>query len=150
MSCEKLKQVLEAAPGNKCFTTVTNAKERGKRFSFENKNKKSICRVHVDGCFITDNSIKKCDYLFFVNEIHKYYLIELKGVHVSEAVEQIVSTYHIINEKIKSNAQNYKGVIVSSSVPSATQQKFRKLQEQCLKELGLKIIKTHILHVEKI
>jgi len=46
--------------------------------------------------------------------------------------------------------KNIKGVIVSSSVPSATEQRFRKLQERCFREKRLKIIKTHIQHTEKI
>jgi hypothetical protein len=150
MSCEKLKQVLEVKPDNNCFAVATSAKEGAKKFSFLNRSNKNICRVHVDDCLITDKSIKKCDYLFKVNEDQLYYLVELKGTDVDNAIQQIISTYDIVNEKIKSDAQNFKGVIVSSSVPSATEQRFRKLQERCFKEKRLKIIKTHIQHTEKI
>jgi hypothetical protein len=150
MSCEKLKQTLEIAPDNKCFATASSAKEGGKKFSFLNNSNKSICHVHIDNCLITDKTIKKCDYFFSVKEDHSYYLVEFKGIAVDEAIQQIISTYEIINEKIKSDAQNFKGIIISSSVPSATEQRFRKLQERCFKEKRLKIIKTHIQHREKI
>jgi hypothetical protein len=150
MSCEKLKQVLEAKTDNNCFAAATSAKEGGKKFSFLNRSNKNICRVHVDDCLITDKTIKKCDYFFAVNEDQSYYLVEFKGIAVDEAILQIISTYEIVNEKIKSDARNFKGVIVSSSVPSATEQRFRKLQERCFREKRLKIIKTHIQHTEKV
>lgn len=150
MSCVKLKQVLEVEPDNNCFETATSAREGGKRFSFLNITRKTICRVHIDDCLITDKTVKKCDYLFNVNEDNLYYLVEFKGVAVDEAVRQIISTYEIVNEKIKQDAQNFKGVIVSSSVPAGTEQKFRRLQERCFKEKRLKITKTHIQHTEKI
>ena len=150
MSCEKLKQTLEVTSDNGCFATATSAKEGGKKFSFYNRSNKSICRVHIDDCLITDKTIKKCDYFFSVKEDESYFLVEFKGIAVDEAIQQILSTYEIVNEKIKSDAQNFKGVIVSSSVPSATEQRFRKLQERCFKEKRLKIIKTHIKHTEKV
>jgi hypothetical protein len=150
MSCVKLKQVLEVEPDNNCFDAATSASEGGKRFSFLNINRKAICRVHIDDCLITNKKVKKCDYLFNVSEDNLYYLVEFKGLAVDEAVLQIISTYEIVNEKIKQDAQNFKGVIVSSSVPAGTEQKFRTLQEKCFKEKRLKITKTHIQHTEKV
>lgn len=148
MCCAAL-QVLLAADDRDCFDPSHAAHEGGKRFSFYNPGGKNICRVKVDDCLIT-GAEKRCDYLFKVCEMGKYYLVEFKGVNVEDGVAQIVNTYKTVNQKIQTIPQNYSGVIVSSSVPSATQQRFRKLQEDCYRQLQLKIRKTHRQHEERI
>lgn len=150
MSCIEFKEILKAEEkDDKCFDNSPVAKEGGKRFAFNNTTNKTICRVKIDNCLITDQQ-KKCDFLFKVIESGKYYLIELKGVNIDEGVEQIVSTFDTVNRKIKAIPQDYAGIIVSSSVPSSAQQKFRKLQEKCYREKKLLIRKTHFQHTEKI
>ena len=150
MNCDELKEKLDAIPEEDCFSISTSESEGGKKFSFINPDRKSICRVHVDNCLIKDKSTKKCDYLFSVKEDSLFYLVEFKGINVHEAIEQILSTYEIINKKVQQQAHHFRGIVVSSSVPSATEQKFRKLQEKCFREKRLKITKTHIQHFEKI
>lgn len=149
MCCAELKVVLAAADDAICFDHSHAAHEGGKRFVFVHAGDKSICRVKVDGCLIT-GSEKRCDYLFKVCEAERYYLVEFKGVRIEDGVEQIVNTYTIINKKIRTAPKHYSGIIVSSSVPSATQQRFRKLQEDCYRKLKLKIRKTHRQHEERI
>ncbi len=77
-------------------------------------------------------------------------MVEFKGTAVDDAIEQIISTYEIINNKIQKHPQNYLGVIVSSGVPAGTEQKFRRLKEKCYKEKHLKVTKAHFWHMEKI
>ena len=149
MSCIELLIVLEAESKDNCFDNSPVAKEGGKRFAFYNSSNKTICRVRVDNCLITDQQ-KKCDFLFKIFEPGKYYLVELKGVNISEGVQQIINTFDIVNRKINTVPENYLGIIVSSSVPSAAQQKFRKLQEKCYRDKKLLIKKTHFQHIERI
>jgi hypothetical protein len=148
MSCVDLQKVLNIPGKDDCFSKSSSAKEKGKKFIFQNLLNKSICRVKIDDCLITNPELKKCDFLFKVLENNKYYLVELKGVAVIDAVAQILSTYHIINIKIQTKPENYKGIVVSSSVPSATEQRFRRLQDKCYRENRLAITKTHVLHSE--
>lgn len=62
MGCENLQTILN---GNAiCFSRSTSAIENGKKFIFNNPNKKAVCRVRVDDCLIKDKTIKKCDFLF--------------------------------------------------------------------------------------
>lgn len=150
MSCTALQQILEVPDKNDCFSNSSSANENGKKFAVENRAGRNICRVRVDDCLITSREIKKCDYLFAVIETSRYYLVELKGTAVADAVAQIVSTFDIVNRKIRETPQNYKGVIVSSAVPSATEQRFRKLQDKCFRDKKLRIVKTHIQHTERI
>jgi hypothetical protein len=149
MPCVELKKTLQAENKNDCFDNSHVAKEHGKRFSFNNTTNKSICRVRIDNCFITGLE-KRCDFFFKIETPVKYYLVELKGVKVDEGIKQIISTYENVNSKIKALPQDYTGVIVSSSVPKATDQRFRKLQDKCLREKKLKIRKTHLQHIEPI
>jgi hypothetical protein len=150
MPCTILQQLLAAPDKNACFSLSSSAQEHGKKFRFDNQSGKAICRVKVDGCLITSQETKKCDYLFSVSEGNKYYLIELKGVAVDDAVVQIIRTFDIVNSKIKAEPEHYKGIIVSSAVPSATEQRFRRLQDKCYREKRLKITKTHIQHIERV
>jgi hypothetical protein len=149
MSCFELRSTLEADGKNDCFDNSPVAKEGGKRFAFANTSRKTICRVRVDNCLIADNQ-KKCDFLFKVLEVEKYYLVELKGVNVEDGIQQIISTYNIVNRKIKASPDNFNGIIVSSSIPASAHQRFRKLQEKCYRDTKILIKKKHIEHIEPI
>jgi hypothetical protein len=107
-----------------------------------------VCRVQVDKCLITSLATQKCDFLFKACGPDRYFLVELKGSKIMDAVRQIVRTYDIVSPKIKKSPRQYKGVIVSSSVPVATQQGFRRLQDKYLREKQLLITKTHVQHTE--
>ncbi len=150
MSCADLKKLLKVSDKDDCFSNSSSAREKGKKFVFNNRERKSICRVKVDDCLISNTNVKKCDYLFSVHENDRYYLIELKGLDIMVAIKQILSTYNIVNKQLKKEPENYKGIIVSSVVPISTQQKFRYLQEKYLRENKLRIVKTHIHHIETV
>ena len=139
MCREALITALGADDKAECFDNSTTAKEKGKEFRLENKSKKTICRVKVDGCLIDDKRTKRCDYLFRICETEKYFLVELKGnSSLSDAVIQISRTFDFINERLKLSPQYFEGVIVASKVPRANL-KFRKVQEKCYRDKKLKI-----------
>jgi hypothetical protein len=86
MTCDNLKTLLSG--DDNCFSNASSAIENGKKFILRNPNNKTVCRVRVDDCLVTDKTIKKCDYLFQVNG-SKFYLVELKGKSIDDAVAQI-------------------------------------------------------------
>lgn len=139
MRCIELKQILDS--GNlhaNCFSVSSVATENGKRFELDNRTNADICKVRVDGCLITDNDVRKCDFFFEVGGITKsYFLVELKGVDLNSAVKQIESTYDLLNAKLRVSVENFKGIIVASAVPAAANQTFRKLQEKLFRSKGL-------------
>ncbi|MES2418316.1 MAG: hypothetical protein V4541_09015 [Bacteroidota bacterium] len=147
MACDNLKTSLNGEPA--CFSSSSSATENGKRFSFQNPNRKPICKVHVDDCLIKDHAVKKCDYLFEIDE-SQYYLVELKGVEIETAIEQILSTYEIVNKLIKTSVANYTGIVVSSAVPKAANQKFKNLQEKTYRDKKLIIKRKQIRYEERI
>ena len=141
--CEQLIQALKAEKQANCFDNKTVAKEQGKEFRVENQSRKMICQVRIDGCLIKSQKTKKCDFLFKICETEQYFLVELKGAEVSTAVAQIVVTFNALQRKLKANPQQFQGVIVSSSVPRAAEQRFRRLTEKCLREKKLHLQKVH-------
>lgn len=141
MCREKLIHALDAKKKSACFDNSTVAKEKGKEFRLQNKSKKTVCRVHIDSCLIQDKRSKRCDYLFKVCETEHYFLVELKGGEVDKAIEQIISTFDFISKKLKLSPEHYEGIIVSSGIPRAAEQKFRTLKEKCFREKKLRIQK---------
>lgn len=102
--------------------------ENGKKFIFENTDRKQIQVCRVDGCLLGDG-IKKCDYLFFIDckEPQRIILVELKGVDHVKAVEQIVSAAE--NLDLKSHNVEIHSYVIGSSSPKTT----TKLQKALLK-----------------
>lgn len=141
MSCIELKQILD--PKNLhagCFSHSSVASENGKRFVLENRSNADICKVKIDGCLITDNAVRKCDFFFEVRGASKsYFLVELKGVDLNSAVKQIESTYDLLNANLMVSAENFTGVIVASAVPGSANLKFRTLQDKLFRSKGLRL-----------
>jgi hypothetical protein len=125
-----LKASLGHADDSKCFSNSTVAEENKKKFLLENPQKKNICKVKVDDCLITSQTVNKCDYMFEItDDPNRYIFVELKGADVIKAVTQIVSTYEALKQPLALNPQNSSGVIVSSAVPGSDF-KFRQLAQR--------------------
>ena len=148
MSCTDLRETLN---GNaECFSNASSASENGKKFILKNVSGKSICRVRVDDCLITDQKSKKCDFLFNIKENSRYFLVELKGVDLDTAVKQIESTFDHVNQKIKQPPVNYIGIIVSSAVPRASTLKFQNLQDKLYRAKKLLVKRKSLVYEEKV
>ncbi|MGD1892811.1 MAG: hypothetical protein ACFB15_19775 [Cyclobacteriaceae bacterium] len=137
MCRKQLIEALKASKKSECFDNSTVAEENGKKFHLENKSKKTICRVKVDGCLIDNQRTKRCDYWFKICETEQHFLVELKGTDVSKAVEQIISTFDFVNRKLELSPERFEGIIVSSAVPKA-EQKFRALKVKIPKRKRIK------------
>lgn len=133
-----------------CYSNESAAHENGKKFVLNNISKKSICKIRVDDCLIKDKQIRKCDFFFSVNEDRKFYLVELKGQSIIDAVEQIKSTFNIVNSKLKEDAKNYTGIVVSSAGPKAADQKFKTLQQKIYKDQKLMIKRKQMHYMENV
>lgn len=72
--------------------------EKGKTYIAQNENQKKVLGFKVDGGYIKENEVRKCDYALIVNE-EICYLIELKGTDISSACEQLLKTIELVTEK---------------------------------------------------
>ena len=141
MCCNQLIKILGATDSEGCFDNSNVAKENGKEFRINTK--KTLCRIKNDGCLTTSNTENKCDYIFKVCETSEILLVELKGGDFATALDQIIASYKKIYSKLIAGHPAYKGYIISSSVPAAAEQKFRKLKEKCKKDHNLIVDKKH-------
>ena len=134
-----------------CTTSQTtpNAKEKGREYRFQNKSRKQVCQIKIDGCYITSQE-KKCDFLYIVGECEDWYFIELKGSHLLKAVEQITQTLDYFNSYVMGRV--FARIVVTKvSHPKSIENdaRIRNLRKR-LKELGGDLIYTSRLYEEVI
>ncbi len=132
---------------NDCFENKTSAAEKQRKFRIERVSKpdETFCRIKVDGCFIIDNNSKKCDYIFVRCENHDMYYVELKGLDIDTAYQQIITT---IQQHFNAEKSQIHGFIITSKGIPSSNAKRRKMEEEFVKKYGkkLKFEKSPCIH----
>lgn len=75
-----------------CIEQKTVAKENKRTFQLVVNNDTFVRRVQIDGCWFSDNSSKKIDFLFLVSTAPQQqvvYFVELKGSRYKDALRQL-------------------------------------------------------------
>ncbi|OQX98215.1 MAG: hypothetical protein B6I24_05955 [Bacteroidetes bacterium 4572_128] len=109
-------------------------KEKQSKFTIKNYGEKTIYKITVDGGFIKENNIKKCDFVFIVCEKNDFYFLELKGANIRKAYEQIKSTIDFFIKKIeKIEKKNIFAIIVCSKKVTNVDLINKKLKRNFLK-----------------
>lgn len=67
----------------------------------ENRARKSLVCLRVDGCLINTIQVKKCDYLLLVCSDNIANFIELKGTDIKTAIEQLASSVRLTIEQLQ-------------------------------------------------
>ncbi|MDR0707596.1 MAG: hypothetical protein LBF60_06950 [Treponema sp.] len=80
-------------------------KEKRTEITFYNGSKETVAKISIDGCVITDNTVKKCDYLLLCVKIKKAVFVEMKGNKVETAIKQLSAT--LDNEMVKTPLAQY-------------------------------------------
>lgn len=73
--------------------------ENKRQYRLNNETHRLVCVVEIDGCVLTSQTTKKCDYLITVCHSNTTYFVELKGKHLIEGVEQITQTLNEFENK---------------------------------------------------
>jgi hypothetical protein len=103
--------------------------EKRSKITFLNKNKEQILKIRVDGCAIDDNKTLRCDYVLVrSNEVEVY--IELKGSHVSRAIEQIKSTIKLLSDSPKESKKHCFVVSTRNLLTTGDQQMKKRFDRQ--------------------
>jgi hypothetical protein len=105
--------------------------------TFYNPSGETAAKIRIDGCVITGNAVKKCDYLLLCGKIKKAIFVELKGNKVMAAIEQLSAT--LDNEIIKVPLALYEkrayavvtGSLIHLSNIQNMQDRFNKQHHQC-------------------
>ena len=93
-------------------------KEKKSKIVLLNPQKKLYHEVKVDGDLyaVTETQEKKCDYLELGKETSDVFFIELKGVDIDTAYEQLLSSAKNINV---GNVNKKVAIVVSPHIPKA-------------------------------
>jgi hypothetical protein len=147
MSCESIKQLLDPQGTQvHCFSNSTVAEENKRKFVINKPANLAVCKVKVDGCLISEQHIRKCDYLFEVaTDPKEYLLVELKGSDLNGAVEQLLSTYDRLASQINARPEQFRAFVVSSVVPKSNSA-FRTNQQRLMKNRKLHLERGSIQH----
>ena len=107
-------------------------KEKKSKIVLLNPQKKLYHEVKVDGDLyaVTETQEKKCDYLELGKETSDVFFIELKGVDIDTAYEQLLSSAKNINV---GNVNKKVAIVVSPHIPKANV-KFQKYVKLCKKQ----------------
>jgi hypothetical protein len=123
--------------------TLIVCKERQSIITFHNITKETVEKIRVDGRLISDNTVKKCDYLLLCAKIKKAILVELKGNKVKAAIEQLSATLN--NETIKTPLTQYKKKAYAVVAGDPLLARYQKVQDQFSKRHGgctLKVVRS--------
>lgn len=148
MICDKLSECVETQfssrgelkCGNKnnCIKssdnrTLIKCEERRKKYVLENTQREHVIAYLMDGgIVVNDKTVPsgtcKCDYLFVYGEsIRDAILIELKGLDIRHAIEQIEKTCDLYNEFLKTCSHVYARIITSAVPKLQATPEYRKL-----------------------
>ena len=106
-------------------------KEKKSKITLLNPNNKLYHEVKVDGNLyaITETQERKCDYLELGKETADAFFVELKGIDIDSAYEQLLSSVHNINV---GNVKKKVALAVTPHIPKANV-KFQKYKKLCYK-----------------
>ena len=96
--------------------SYAKAEERGKSIIFRNDNNNEVACYRVDGGIVGPDTCKCDNLLLFIDEKQAIF-IELKGVNVTHALEQIKNAVKLLGEDL-SNFDWHGRVIASSGIPN--------------------------------
>jgi hypothetical protein len=127
----------------KCREFVDNrvyivCEENRTKITFRNSARETVAKIRIDGCVITDNAAKKCDYLLLCAGIRKAVFVELKGNKVIMAIEQLSATLdnEIIKEPLVQYEKSAYAVVTGNPIPLSKIQNiqagFYKRHHQCI------------------
>ena len=157
MICKKLKECYECERNGSRIKKCENnnhdncvkvfadrpkikCEEKGKKYTLENTNKNHVISYKIDdGVIVKDKSvsdeIRKCDYGFFIDK-ETAILIELKGCHSKDAIEQIGQTLTLFKGFLKEFSHVYARIIVASNAPKKMNPKRLELEKRLRQEFG--------------
>ncbi|MCO3935654.1 hypothetical protein [Pseudomonas aeruginosa] len=124
-----------------CADTNNNpivvAEELGRKLVINNNSRQTMSKVRVDGCVVTDNSLR-CDYLFELGQpMEKVIYLELKGRNVEHAYEQLCATVTRFSVRHRNLEKECR--IIASRVPRMGT-RLQQMKVEMLKKYGASLL----------
>lgn len=117
----------EKDSGEKSFFQCSKNK---KTYKYINKSKHFIVKIQVDGCLLSNETERKCDYLILNCSNKSAYLIELKGSDLSHAASQILNVIHIFQKELTGFEIHARIVLSRVYQGDIISEDYRKLQRK--------------------
>jgi len=148
---------------NDCKETGTGESfsktEKRKTFVLQS-NKKFACEVvDIDDCVLKEEEIRKCDWLFLVpnkdgiTNKPKAYYVELKGINIDEACEQLYNAIDRTKNQIPNFEIEARVISPKGPQPEITNSTYYRKVRRIIKK-DIEFCKVHkgnnFTHVEKI
>lgn len=142
MNIDIQRHLLAMGVPEECISQMSSA-GTVRRFSIRPLRGEEIWRVFVDGCWIRDNVTRRVDYLFWARTSsgqHIIILVELKGGHFTDALEQIEQMLQLLatyKDTIPSEVEKRAYAVLSHGrgVPQAT-----NMRERLRKRYGVRVV----------
>lgn len=125
---------------NACINAVSfphiRFEENRRVIYFHNPQRALYNRVQVDGCAITNGA--RCDNLLTSSDEHSEYFVELKGIDVGHALEQLVASILAIGEYEDDRHAYVVSTNVVPALSTAVQLKKKEFKKKFKAELVVK------------
>ena len=136
----------ESFSNNRCSvytkSQVLVVPEKKCEYRVHNPNRKKLCKVRIDGCYITEG--RKCDYLVINCNDNDAYFVELKGTDIFHGLEQLDATIARMREDV-GNCKVYSRIVLTKvSVPNIENNPKILRHKKMVKKLGGDFIKGTI------
>ncbi|MBF0165708.1 MAG: hypothetical protein HQM01_14595 [Magnetococcales bacterium] len=92
--------------------------EKGRSYRLENPHGQEVCQIRIDGCFLSAEEGKRCDYLFRVDAMRTAFFVELKGSDLLHAVRQIQDSWETLSRDLAGDVVNARIVVTRVNVPN--------------------------------
>lgn len=137
-----LLESLNIQPDDSMRKSIISLQANGRKYVAHNTGGKLVHEYHdLDQRPYFRNIYPCVDYLLYVEEDQRTYLIELKGSDIEHAYEQVLSTFKVLRAQIQVTASKTKGRIVLSKVsgPKLLTGSVKKSIREC-ENLGLEVL----------
>lgn len=116
--------------------------ERGKSIIFENDKRRKFQKIVVDGCQILDGA--RCDYLLVDKKTGDEYFVELKGMDVGHALEQLDRSIKQLSD-LRNKTKTTRAFIISSSCSPRLTSKIQRYKKawKCQYNASLDVKERH-------
>jgi hypothetical protein len=127
---------------------IMSLSEYKSTFRLINNDRKLVCKIRVDNCYIKDG--KQCDYLILNCNDKKAFFIELKGCMFIDAIKQIHNSIRSLTSDIPNFTIYGRIVLTKVSVPNLENNPHILRLIKILKKSGGNLINKVSLLIEQI
>lgn len=114
MICERFEDHINLCENCYCdHSPHFVVKEKKSTYQLDNPTRTKICKIKIDGCFITGPS-PRCDYLLVACDSKIVIFVELKGSNLLRAIEQIDQTMTTLEQQTRGACSINARIVLSS------------------------------------